>query len=209
MYIPPKFKQTDTAQLYSLIQKYPFATMVTHSEAGLDAIHLPLLLRKEGESHQLVGHIAKANPVWKSCDGQPTLIVFNGPEHYVSPNYYPTKKENGRAVPTWNYAVVHVKGTIQCRHDKEWLQDVINELTNTSEQAQISPWAMDDAPDNYIDKLLQAVVGIEVSIEDIQGKWKLSQNQPDINRAGVYEGLSKNTDDKAKKMAELVKNGKL
>ncbi len=209
MYIPPKFTQNDVTQLHDLIREYPLAAMVVNNKEGLDAMHLPLLLRKEGDKDKLVGHIAKANPIWRTTDVLSTLAIFKGPDHYISPNFYPTKQQHGRAVPTWNYTAVHVKGTISFTHEAAWLLNTVDELTRINESTQLSPWSINDAPENYIDSLLRAIVGVEISIETIEGKWKLSQNQPDVNQNGIVDELYKKSTEAANRMAMLVKTGKL
>lgn len=205
MHIPKKFKQENIVELKHLIQQYPFATLVTHSDSGLEANHIPFVLTEVDNKQLLQGHIARANPLWKSLsDGSEVLVVFNGPNYYISPNHYPTKKETGKAVPTWNYIHVHVKGTLSYIHDAEWLYDMIDELTQQHESGRLEPWSIEDAPEDYIQKMLPAIVGLEINITSIEGQWKLSQNQPVENREGVIKGLLQEDDHHAKIMAMLV-----
>ncbi len=206
MYIPKKFEQSDPAALKAFIAEYPFATLITHSTLGVEANHIPLMLKQVGGKDALQGHIAKANPLWKNIDEKAeVLVVFNGPNCYVSPNYYPTKVENGRAVPTWNYVAVHVKGAISFINDHRWNFNLLDSLTHQHEAQQPEPWSIEDAPKEYIAKMLPAIVGIEVDITSITGKWKVSQNQPEINKQGIFNALSDKTESNAKEIAELVK----
>jgi len=205
MHIPKKFKQENIAELKHLIQKYPFATLVTHSNSGLEANHIPFVLKEIDGKQLLQGHIARANPLWQNLsDGSEVLAVFNGPNYYISPNHYPTKKETGKAVPTWNYIHVHVKGTLSYIHDSEWLYNMIDKLTQQHESGRLEPWSIEDAPEDYIQKMLPAIVGLEINITSIEGQWKLSQNQPVENREGVIKGLLQEDDHHAKIMSMLV-----
>ncbi len=206
MHIPSKFQQKDESQLKAIMREYPFGTLVIHSASGLEATHLPVILANNEGKDVIHGHIAKANKIWQSVEnGDEILLIFNGPNCYVSPNYYPTKKESGKAVPTWNYVVVHVKGRIAFIHDEQWIYNMINSLTTEHESKQEIPWSMSDAPDTYIKKMLPAIVGIEISIDSIEGQWKLSQNQPEINKFGVVEGLSDKGEAHELEISKLVK----
>jgi transcriptional regulator len=207
MHIPSKFKQNDESQLMALMREYPFATLVTRYESSIEATHLPVIIAKVEGKNIIQAHIAKANKIWKSVkDGSEILLIFNGPNCYVSPNYYPTKAEAGKAVPTWNYVVVHVKGSISFIHDEKWIYNMIDSLTKEHESKQKMPWSISDAPDAYIKKMLPAIVGIEISIDSIEGQWKLSQNQPEVNKFGVVEGLSEKSDDHECEIAKLIKS---
>jgi len=153
----------------------------------------------------LQGHIAKANPLWKSVNEQSeVLLVFHGPNCYISPNHYPTKKDNGRAVPTWNYVAVHVKGVLTFRFDDEFKLRMLDNLTKQHEAEQETPWSIHDTPEQYINSMLPAIVGLEIKITAITGQWKVSQNQPEVNKQGVIEGLNKQQTNDALKIAELV-----
>jgi transcriptional regulator len=205
MYTPKKFQQHDVTALKELIVAYPFATLMTHSDAGIEAEHIPFILTQVKGRDVLQGHIAKANPLWKKVkDNAQVLIVFNGPNCYISPNYYPTKKEAGKVVPTWNYVTVHVKGAISFVQDDNWNFNLITNLTNHHEAAQQEPWSIEDAPQEYIARMLPAIVGIEIDITSITGKWKVSQNQPEINKQGMVNALSKEVECDARKIAKLV-----
>jgi transcriptional regulator len=203
MHIPSKFKQKDGRQLKDLIREYPFATLITQSEYGIEATHFPVILNCIEGKDIIQAHIAKANKIWEVVkEGSEILLIFNGPNCYISPNYYPTKKETGKAVPTWNYVVVHVKGRISFIHDEKWVYNMIDSLTSIHESNQDIPWSMADAPETFIKKMLPAIVGIEISIDSIEGQWKLSQNQPEANKLGVVKGLELHESD----VSKLVKN---
>jgi transcriptional regulator len=205
MHIQSQFKQNDENQLIALMRQYPFATLVTHSKTGLEATHLPVVLAKVEGQYLIQAHIAKANKIWESVkEGTEILLIFNGPNCYVSPNYYPTKKESGKAVPTWNYVVVHVRGLISFIHDEKWIYNMIDTLTKLHESKQELPWSLTDAPELYIKRMLPAIVGIEISIDAIEGQWKLSQNQPQINQLGVVEALSAKGDAHELDISKLI-----
>ncbi|MCX4029302.1 FMN-binding negative transcriptional regulator [Endozoicomonas sp. SM1973] len=191
MFIPKAFEQNDTESLIGLMREYPFATLITVSEAeGIEANPMPLSFIQDEDKQYLQGHIAKANSLWKSVNnGSEVLVVFNGPNGYISPNYYPTKQETGKAVPTWNYVTVHVSGRLSFIHDADWNRAMIDRLTVEHEAAQKTPWTLNDAPEGYIERMLQAIIGVNVEIFSIIGKWKLSQNQSEKNRNGVINGL--------------------
>ena len=188
------------------MQGYPFATLVMQSDQGTEAIHLPLVLKQVDERFFLNGHIAKVNTVWKRVqNGSDILTIFNGPNCYISPNHYPTKAEHGKAVPTWNYAVVHSKGLVSFIHEPDRIYAHIGELTDQHESESLSPWAITDAPQEYIRKMLSAIVGIEIEVSSIVGQWKLSQNQPEINQQGVIQGLSSLNDPVSQEIASMIR----
>ena len=150
-------------------------------------------------------HIAKVNQVWQSvAESSEVLVIFNGPNCYISPNNYPTKQQTGKAVPTWNYVTVHVQGSIAFIHDSSWIYQALETLTTDQESKQSTPWAITDAPLSYINKMLPAIVGIEIAVTSIMGQWKLSQNQPQVNQLGVIEGLSASEMPSAKQVAAMV-----
>jgi transcriptional regulator len=207
MYTPKNFEQNDSDQLTALITTYPFATLITYSESGLEANHIPFLLNTSIGKYVLQGHIAKSNPLWKDLQDQAeVLLVFHGPNTYISPNYYPTKKDSAKVVPTWNYVTVHVKGVMSYIHDDTWKMDMITRLTQQHESEQTTPWAVTDAPEDFTQKMLSAIVGIEITVVSMQGKWKLSQNQPEKNQRGVVTGLSEKPDSDAQIMAQMINN---
>ena len=184
MYTPKHFVENRIEALHGLIRAYPFATLVTRAADGLTANHLPFELVGE----VLHGHVARGNELAR-LDGAEVLLVFQGPDGYISPNWYPSKHETGREVPTWNYAVVHVHGRLRVIDDATWLRRLLETLTDHHEAGQPQPWKISDAPDDHIETSLRAIVGLEVSIARIEGKFKLSQNHPARNRAGVIAGL--------------------
>ncbi|MGS0996872.1 FMN-binding negative transcriptional regulator [Rhodanobacter sp. UC4451_H18] len=184
MYTPKHFVESRVESLHGLIRAYPFATLVTRAADGLTANHLPF----ERVGEVLHGHVARGNELAR-LDGAEVLLVFQGPDGYISPNWYPSKHETGREVPTWNYAVVHVHGRLRVIDDAAWLRRLLETLTDHHEAGQPQPWKISDAPDDHIETSLRAIVGLEVSIDRIEGKFKLSQNHPARNRAGVIAGL--------------------
>jgi transcriptional regulator len=181
MYVPDHFREDRPEVLHDAMRRIGFATLVTQ---GLEANHLPMLV---GEG-VLRGHVARANPVWKQGSGD-ALAIFLGPHAYVSPNWYPSKAETGKAVPTWNYLTAHARGTITWIQDADWLRAHVGALSETHEAGRAEPWAIGDAPASYVDGLLRAIVGFELTIAKLEGKWKLSQNRDAADRAGVREGL--------------------
>lgn len=191
MYTPNHFDQADTATLHALMRAQPLATLITLASSGLDANHIPLHLSAElGPLGTLRGHVARGNPVWKDLTPElDVLAVFHGVQAYVSPNWYPSKAENGKAVPTWNYAVVHAHGTLKVVEDATWLRAHLNALTAQNEASQVQPWKPSDAPPDYLEKMMSAIVGIEIEINRLSGKFKLSQNQTAPNQVGVIQGL--------------------
>jgi transcriptional regulator len=206
VYLPSHFSESDRQVLHRLMQERPLSTLITLTSSGLDANHIPLLLSaEEGEFGVLRGHVARANPFWKDFVATTeALAVFQGVDAYISPSWYPTKKENGKAVPTWNYAVVHASGPLRIIDDAEWLRKLLTRLTTHHEAGMAQPWSIGDAPPDYIDKMISAVVGIEIPITRLEGKWKVSQNQPVQNRAGVIDGLLSGVQPDAAAMAALV-----
>ncbi|MEO6925952.1 MAG: FMN-binding negative transcriptional regulator [Rhodanobacter sp.] len=199
MYTPKYSKETRADVLDGLIRAYPFATVVANTTHGLVANHLPFEL-VDGVLH---GHVARGNELVQ-MDGVEVLLVFRGPDGYVSPNWYPTKHETGREVPTWNYAVLHVHGHLRVIDDPAWLRVLLERLTDRHEADQPQPWKMTDAPEDHIEKSLHAIVGLEVTIDRVEGKFKLSQNHPARNRAGVIAGLHERDSDGDAELAALM-----
>lgn len=190
MYIPKHFEQPDIEIMQAFISANPFATLVTTDSNGLCANHLPLLLQSEPKPYGvLTGHVARANPVWRTAGDQEVLIIFQGPHAYISPSWYPSKAETGKVVPTWNYAVVHAHGRIKTIEDSQWLKKHVEELTHRHESTSSKPWAVSDAPVEFIEKLVAGIVGFEIAITKLTGKWKLSQNRSESDRDGVLTGL--------------------
>lgn len=199
MYTPKHFEETRVEALHGLIRTYPFATVVASTATGLVANHLPFELIGD----VLHGHVARGNEL-VHLDGAEVLVVFQGPHGYISPNWYPTKHETGREVPTWNYAVAHVHGRLRVVHDAAWLRSLLERLTDRHEANQTMPWKVADAPADHIEKSLRAIVGLEVTMDRVEGKLKLSQNHPARNRAGVIAGLNERDGDGDLELATLM-----
>ena len=192
MYVPASFAESDRAVLMDFIAAHPLGTLVTGSPAhGLYATHLPLHLDPSRGPHGVLqGHMARANPHHrKAVDTTDALVVFHGPDAYITPAWYPAKSRHGKVVPTWNYIAVHVQGTVRFIEDRNALLRHLHTLTDVHEAAQAHPWAVDDAPASYIEQQLAAIVGVEIEIAHIEGKWKLSQNRADDDIDGVVHGL--------------------
>jgi transcriptional regulator len=206
MYLPKHFEETRVDVLHGLIRAYPFATLVTLTPRGLEANHIPFELTPEPAPFgTLRGHVARANPFWRdfSKELQP-LAIFQGPDTYISPSWYATKQETGEVVPTWNYAVVHAYGALNVVEDRAWLRELVEHLTNRQEAGRREPWKVTDAPPGFVDKMLDAIVGIEMPITRLIGKWKVSQNRPPADRNGVVDSLRKEATESSEAMARLV-----
>ena len=208
MYIPAHFEETRIEILHELMRNHPLATLVTLSADGLNANHIPLELDPEPTPFgTLRGHVARANPVWRDFNSDvEAMVIFQGANSYISPSWYATKKETGKVVPTWNYAVVHAYGALKIIEDTTWLRALIERLTNHHETEKETPWKVSDAPENYLNPLLKAIVGIEIPITKISGKWKVSQNQPYANRIGVVDGLRELKEEKAETIAAVIES---
>ena len=206
MYVPAHFAETRTEVLHQLICTRPLAALVTLGPEGLTANHMPFELEPDPAPFgTLRGHVARGNPVWrdfsKDLEG---LLIFQGPQVYISPSWYPTKQETGKVVPTYNYIVVHAYGPLRIIEDRAWLRGLVDRLTNRFEAASSQPWKITDAPDDYIETMLGAIVGIEIPVTRLVGKWKASQNRPAVDRAGVVKGLREIDDRDAATMASVV-----
>jgi len=206
MYIPSAFKDDDLDSLHALIEQTRLAILVTHDQHGMQASHVPLLLRADqGVNGTLYGHLAKANPQWRALEnGAQALVIFPGADAYISPSFYPAKAEHGKVVPTWNYVAVHAYGVAQVFNDPQRLLDVVSGLTDKHESGRASPWAVSDAPADYIDKMLSAITGFALPIERLEGKRKLSQNRSGADIAGVRDGLAASADPKDQELARLI-----
>ena len=191
MYIPASFKETRVPVLHAFMGRHPFATLVTVVSGAVDAVHVPLLVEPSaGPLGILRGHVARANPVWREVvDGAEVMAVFRGADGYVSPGWYPSKREHGRVVPTWNYEAVHARGSIRWLHDAALLRTLVSDLTDQHEAGRENAWSLNDAPDDYVVGMLKGIVGFEVQIVSLAGKMKLSQNRSEADRAGVVAGL--------------------
>jgi len=206
MYSPPHFQENRPEVLHELMREHPLACLVAHTAQGLQANHIPLMFEPHsGTPGALQGHIARANSLWRELkDGAEVLALFQGASHYISPNWYPTKAEHGKVVPTWNYAIVHARGRIAWIHDASWLREFVSKLTDSQERQQKAPWQLTDAPPKYVDQMLGAIVGFEITITELVGKWKLSQNRSAADRAGVVAGLAELPAESSREMAALV-----
>lgn len=187
MYLPKHFEQHDPAALDGLMRDHPLASLVSWQDGAPTADHVPLEF--DAATQTLRGHVARANPLWR-LSGQPVLAIFQGPQTYVTPSWYPSKAQTHQVVPTWNYAVVHAHGTLQAVEDAPWLHALVSRLTGHHESTRNAPWAVTDAPDAYIQTMLRAIVGIEIPVDRLVGKWKVSQNRSAADRAGVVQGLT-------------------
>jgi transcriptional regulator len=206
MYNPKHFEETRVDVMHTLMRTHPLCTLVTLSADGLVANHIPMLLRPAaGAFGTLVAHVARANPLWKDTEfSMPVLVIFQGPQAYISPSWYATKQEHGKVVPTWNYAVVQASGLLQVHDDAQWIRTQATQITAERESVFDKPWAVDDAPRDYTDTMIKALVGIEIPITKLTGKWKVSQNQPVANRQTVVQALQANGGAQAVAMAQLV-----
>jgi len=203
MYQPTAFREERLEILHALIRTHRLATLITGGAAGLIANLVPFTLVDGGDKGVLRAHVAKANDqVEPLRAGVEALIVFHGPESYITPSWYALKKENGRVVPTWNYVVVQVRGTPRVIDDPEWIRAQIGDLTSAQENQRSAPWKITDAPEEYVLGQIKAIIGIEIPISTIEGKWKLSQNRSAADRAGVQEGLR--NEGISEEMARLV-----
>lgn len=206
MYLPAHFDEPRIDVLHALMRGRPFATLVTLGDSGLVANHLPVATLAEPPPHGVLrGHIARANPLWREYRAaSEALAIFQGPQAYISPSFYPSKQETGEVVPTWNYAVVHARGTLRFVQDAPWLLAVVTRLTETHEASRQVPWKVCDAPPSYIENMLALIVGFEFSIEKLTGKWKISQNHPAANRQGVEKGLREAPGADAQEIADMM-----
>jgi transcriptional regulator len=206
MYVPKHFEETRVPVLHELIRAHPLGALVTLTANGLDANHIPFEVDPDPAPFgTLRGHVARANPVWRELSSRDALVIFQGPGTYVSPSWYATKAESGRVVPTWNYAVVHGHGPLRVIDDAAWLRAFVEKLTDRHEAGSATPWRITDAPAEYIDSMVRAIVGLEVPMARLVGKWKVSQNRPDQDRDGVVHALSRQGTADAAAMADLVR----
>ncbi|MDQ0509650.1 FMN-binding negative transcriptional regulator [Ancylobacter amanitiformis] len=190
MYIPPAFREDDPAILRLIMRDARLSTLVTATAGGLVATPLPLFLDEaEGPHGTLYGHVAKANPQWRAPPLGEALVIFSGPDAYVTPSWYASKPEHGKVVPTWNYIAVHAYGPVEFFEDPARLLDAVTHLTELHEGRRDEPWAVSDAPDQFIQSQLKGIVGLRLAISRIEGKRKMSQNRPQADRAGVAAGL--------------------
>jgi len=191
MYQPPVYREDRTEVQHALIRAHPLALLITAGPAGLMANAIPFLVYPEGPPHgTLRAHVARGNPQWRELAAvEECLVVFEGPERYITPSWYATKRETGKVVPTWNYVTVHAWGRPQVISDTAWLRRQIDDLTLLQEGGRPDPWKVSDAPDDFVAAQMKGIIGVEIPISRIEGKWKVSQNRSEVDRAGVVVGL--------------------
>ncbi len=206
MYVNPRHRLSPRDALFDLVTSHPLGAWVCVAHGGLIANHVPFLLdRSRGPNGTLIGHVARANTVWREIDPTtPSVVMFRGPQHYITPGWYPGKAQHGKVVPTWNYVVAHAHGTARAMHDRAWMLDMLHRLTQAHEARQAQPWRVDDAPAAFIDNMLNAIVGIEIPIDRLDGKLKASQDEELQDRVGTVRGLRGEHTDEASSMADRV-----
>ena len=206
MYTPKYHALTNVAAMRAHIAEYPLGAWVCMAKSQLMANHIPFVLDVQHGAHgRLLGHVSRANPVWRQlADGAPSVVMFMGPHAYITPSWYPGKHQHGKVVPTWNYVTVHAHGMARAIEDTEWILDVINRLTDAQESRRDTPWRVSDAPAAYIDQMLKAVVGIEIKIERLEGRLKVSQDEDKQDRLGAVEGLRRTSHAPAQILSGLV-----
>ena len=200
MYLPAHFSEARPDVLRAFVRDHPLGLLVTQNRAGgVDANSVPFVLDAEGDAPGVLrAHVARANTLWHEArDDAEALVVFQGAQGYVSPGWYPSKAEHGKVVPTWNYVMVQARGHLRAVDDRAWLRAFVTRLTERHERARPAPWAVDDAPADFVETMLGAIVGIEIELTSIVGKWKVSQNRSAADRAGVVDGLVREHGDEA------------
>lgn len=194
MYQPPGFAVTDETTLRDAIRAIGLGELITVGSCGPEATRIPLLVSDDAKV--LRGHLARANPQWANADlSVPVLVCWHGPNTYISPNFYPSKLEEGKVVPTWNYITVQARGSMVVHDDVPWVRQVVEDLTDLHEAGSAQPWSVEDAPPSYVEAMAKAVVGVEIKVTSLEGKWKLSQNRPVRDFEGVIAGLERRSDD--------------
>ena len=206
MYVPAHFKEDRVAVLHDAIRTYGFGTLVTSSEQEPEASHLPLLLDSEpAPLGTVLGHLARANPQWQRVKpGIAALAIFLGPNTCITPSWYPTKQQTGKVVPTWNYLAIHAYGTLSFFDDPDELRAHVGRMTDTHETPRAAPWSVSDAPAAFVDQMLKAIVGFKLRITKLEGKWKMSQNRPAQDVAGVLEGLAHEDGESPDAIADII-----
>ena len=190
MFLPDQFRVEDIAEMHALVRARPFAALVSTTQAGLYGTHLPTVLKDEGTFGTIECHLSRANPHWKDlAEGGEAMMIFQGPDGYITPNWYATKAATGKAVPTWNYAIVHAYGRPAVMKEKDWLLRHVTQLSDQQERSEAHPWKVSDAPASYVDVMLRGIVGFRFEITRLEGKWKMSQNREPQDRVRVIEGL--------------------
>lgn len=207
MYLPPYHAETDVQVMHALIHKHPLGTWITLDAQEMVANHIPFVFdANRGPHGTLRAHVARANPVWRTLSADTaSLVIFQGPQSYITPSWYPSKLTDGKVVPTWNYTVVHARGVARAVEDPVWIHQVISDLTQANESMNPQPWKLADAPADFIERMARAIVGIEIPIASIVGKSKLSQDEALDDRVGTADGLAKQGDANALAMSQLVK----
>ena len=210
MYQPPIFKEERLDIMHDLIRSNNFCTLVTSVDDNLSAEHIPMMLHSEiGDFGTLRGHVSKGNPLWKTVgDGCAALAVFMGPDHYISPNWYPSKKEHQKEVPTWNYAAVHVHGELKVTTDADWLLAMLHNMTDHHEKDEAVPWKVTDAPEKFVTQQLKGIVGIEIEITRLEGKVKAGQNKKEQDIIGAVDNLTTISTDEALATAKMMEKAK-
>ncbi len=206
MYQPAYHREDDLAKQHALILARPLGLLITNGQGGLTANPVPFRLHPSlSKLGTLRAHLARANPQWRDAESlREVLVVFQDTDAYITPSWYETKRESGKVVPTWNYATVHAYGAVRVIEEREWLRQLVDDLTSTHEAGRVAPWAVADAPAEYIDQMMLAIVGIEINISRIEGKWKVSQNRSAEDRAGIVTGLRATGDERSLCMANLI-----
>ncbi|MFT3954045.1 MAG: FMN-binding negative transcriptional regulator [Piscinibacter sp.] len=208
MYLPKHFEENRAEVLHELLRAHPLGLLVTQPGGVLRADSIPFMLDAQRGPHgTLVAHVARANTLWREAAGGDALVVFQGAQAYVSPSAYPSKAEHGKVVPTWNYVMVQARGRLRAIEDAAWLHALVSRLTERHESPRAAPWAVGDAPADYVEKMLGAIVGIEIELESLVGKWKVSQNRSAADREGVARTLDAEGGDAAAAMARAVREG--
>ena len=206
MYQVPQFHEGELAVQHSFIRSHPLGLLTSSGPDGILANPIPFLLHGEGERGVLRCHLSRGNPQWQALQASPeVLVVFLGPEHYITPSWYPSKQAHGKAVPTWNYSMVQARGTARVIEDAAWLHAHVSALSDANEASRQAPWAVADAPERYVAGQLKGIVGVEIAITSLVGKFKASQNRPPADREGVVSGLGELGDPHALAMRDLVK----
>lgn len=206
MYTPKAHALTDVAAMHAHIAEHPLGSWVCNAQSQLIANHIPFVLDAQHGTHgRLLGHVSRANLVWRELAGGATsMVMFMGPDAYITPSWYPGKLQHGKVVPTWNYVTVHAHGVARAIEDTGWILDVINRLTDAQESHRQNPWKVSDAPSDYINRMLRAVVGIEITIERLEGRLKVSQDEDELDRLGTVEGLRQTCEAPSSVLADLV-----
>ncbi len=208
MYIPRHFEETRLPVIHDLIDAHPFGSLITMGSLGLIASHIPMVLERNRSSLGVLnGHLSRANPQWREFTPEvEALAIFNGPHHYITPSWYPEKAETGKVVPTWNYAVVHVYGQVKIFDEADWLRAHVETLTKIHEAAKAIPWKVADAPEEYVGAIVKGIVGFELAVTRLEGKWKASQNRSESDRQGVVAGLEELGTEGSRAMKAMIED---